>query len=328
MISAVIVNHKSFNFLEPLINSLKKESVEEIVLVENSLDKEEEKKVENLKGVEVYFLNENNGLGSALNFGAKKARGEFLLFCNPDLFFKDGSIEELKREIKNCQAVGPFFFWDEEEEICLPYPYFVSFCFEFFKIFFPKLILKFYLKYENKVWNSKKPLKLPLLSGSCFLIKKDIFEKVGGFDENYFLYFEENDFFKRFKEMGFKSSLVPSSKVIHFFNLKKSEIHNKYYEDSKKYYEKKYFPKSIVFILNLARKIKKRKEKKMEEIKKIENFPILLSPFSDFIPSVLIKNSMGWQELEEKLKKVSFNEGYIGFLKKNSVLKSFYFQVK
>lgn len=328
MISAVIVNHKSFKFLEPLINSLKKEGVEEIVLVDNSLDREEEKKLENLKGVEIFFLNENNGLGNALNFGAKKTKGKFLLFCNPDLFFKENSIEELKREIYNCQAVGPFLFWDEGEEFCLPYPHPINFSFEFFKIFFPKLILKFYLKYEIKIWNSKKALKLPLLSGSCFLIKKDIFEKVGGFDENYFLYFEENDFFKRFKEMGFKSSLVPSSKVMHFFNLKKSEKHNKYYEDSKKYYEKKYFPASISFILNLARKIKKIKEKKMEEIKKIDNFPILLSPFSDFIPSVLIKNSIGLQELEEKLKKVSFNEGYIGFLRKNSILKSFYFKVK
>lgn len=330
MISAVIVNHKSFNFLEPLINSLKKEGVEEIVLVDNSLDKEEEKKLENLKGIELYFLNENNGLGCALNFGAKKAKGEFLLFCNPDLIFKDGSIKELKREINNFQAVGPFLFWDEEEEFCLPYPHLVNFSFEFFKIFFPKLISKSYLKYENKIWNSKKPLKLSLLSGSCFLIKKDIFEKVRGFDENYFLYFEENDFFKRFKEMGFKSSLVPSSKVVHFFNLKKSEIHNKYYEDSKKYFEKKYFPAYIRLILNFSRKIIKRKEKKVEEIKHedIKSFAILLSPFSDFIPSVLIKNTMGWGELEEKLKKVSFNEGYIGFVRKNSVLKSFYFKVK
>lgn len=330
MISAVIVNHKSFKFLEPLINSLKKEGVEEIILVDNSLDKGEEKKLENLNGVEIYLLNENNGLGSALNFGAKKAKGEFLLFLNPDLVFKDGSIEELKREIRNCHAVGPFLFWDEDEKFCLPYPYFINFYFEFFKILFPKLILKYYLKYENKIWNSEKPLRLPLLSGSCFLIKREIFEKVGGFDEKYFLYFEENDFFRRFKKMGYNSSFVPSSKVIHFFNLNKSEVHSKYYEDSKKYYENKYFPAFTRFVLNFARKIMKRKVNKIEEInpKEIKNFPILLSPFSDFIPSVLIKNSMDWQKLEEKLEKISFKEGYIGFMRKNSVLKSFYFQVK
>lgn len=330
MISAVIVNHKSFKFLEPLINSLKKEGVEEIVLVDNSLDKEEEKRLENLKGVEIYILNENKGLGNALNLGAKKANGELLLFCNPDLIFKDRSIKELKKEIYNCHSVGPFLFWDEGEEFCLPYPYPINFSFEFFKMFFPKLILKFYLKYENKIWNSKKPLKLPLLSGSCFLIKKEIFEKVGGFDENYFLYFEENDFFKRFKKMGYSSFFVPSSKVVHFFNLKKSQVHNKYYEDSKKYFEKKYFSAYFRFILNISRKIIKRKEKKLEEIKEedIKNFTLLLSPFSDFIPSALIKNSTTFKELEEKLKKNSFEEGYIGLVNKNSVLKSFYFKVK
>ncbi len=329
MISAIIVNHKTFDFLKPLINSLKKEKVEEIIIVDNSLDLEEKKKLQSLDAL-LFFLNENKGFGSALNFGARKAKGELLLFCNPDLYFKENSIEELKKGIKICDAAGPKFFWDIEEEFCLPYPYPVSLFPEFQSIFSPHLFQKKYLSYQLKIWKNKERFKIPLLSGTSFLIKRDVFEKLNGFDENFFLYFEENDFFKRFEKMGFLANFIPSSKVVHFYNLNKSDLHNEYFEKSKKIYEEKHFNPFLKKFLNFSRKIKKKKEKKFEEIKdeKFENFPIILSPHPTFIPSVYLTNPKNWQDLKPKLQTLLFINGYLAFLKDNSIQKSFYFKIK
>jgi len=330
MISAVIVNHNSFNFLNPLINSLKKEGVEEIILVDNSLSLEERKKLENLKGVFLYFLQENKGLGNAFNFGAKVAKGEFLLFCNPDLLFKENSIIKLKEEIRNFDALGPSIFWDIKEEFFLPYPYPFNLFSEILRIFSPSLSTKNYLSYEFKIWYGEKIVNLPLLSGTCFLIKKSVFDELNGFDENFFLYFEENDFFLRFKKKGFKCGFLPSSKVIHFYKLSKEEKHKEFFENSKNLYKKKYFPKIFTSLLNFQEKSKKEKIQKIKELEKekIENLDLIISPYYNFIPSVFIKNSKNWDCLKEKLIKLSFEEGYIGILKNKKILKSYHFKVK
>lgn len=329
MISAVIVNHKTSIFLPALINSLKKEKVDEIIVVDNSQDNNEKKKIELLNGISSYFLNENKGLGQALNFGSRKAKGDLLLFCNPDILFKSSSIELLKKGIEKCDAAGPAIFWDKEEEFFLPYPFPENFYFELLKIFLPKMALKIYLKYEFKIWETKKMINLPLLSGSCFLIKKNAFEKVGGFDENFFLYFEENDFFKRLKKMGFKSNFIPSSKVIHFFNIKKIKNHVNFFEASKKLYEKKHFSFIQRMILNFLKNKIRLKEKKFEDLKeeKIIDLPLILSPFPSFIPAVYLKKQKNFNNLKEKLKKLNFNEGYIGIVMGKKIKKVFKFSV-
>lgn len=330
MISAVCVNHKNFEFLPLLIDSLKKEGVEEIIIVDNSLNLEEKKKLGGLEGISLFFLENNNGLGQALNFGAGKARGDYILFCNPDLLFKEGSLQNLKWEMENCEATGPVIFWDREEEILLPYPFPHNFFNQFLRISTPEFYKKRYLSYQFKIWEGKSPRQLPLLSGSCFLIRKSVFEKTGGFDESFFLYFEENDFFYRFKRMGFKAKFVPSSKIVHFYKINKGENHEILFEESRKKYERKHFSKFSLKILDFLKNKKGVEERKNEwkDGEKVENFKGLISPYPDFIPSAFIRNLKNWAYFEEKMKKISFPEGFLGILDGKKISKSFYFKVK
>jgi hypothetical protein len=53
------------------------------------------------------------------------------------------------------------------------------------------------------------------LSGACMLIRRDVFERVGPFDEDYFLYYEELDFSRRAHALGVRSWYVPASRVVH-----------------------------------------------------------------------------------------------------------------
>ncbi len=330
MISAIIVNYFNFKFLIPLIESLRKELVEEIIVVDNSCDECERKNLESLKGISVYFMEKNLGFGQGANYGFKKAKGDFILFCNPDLLFKEKSIFYLKEGIKDFDAVGPSFFWDEECKIILPYPYPYNFLYEIFSNFSEKKERKFYCSFELKIFRENKPLNLKILSGTCFLIRKEVFERCGGFDEEFFLYFEENDFFKRFLKEGFRAGFIPKSKVIHFFNFNKEEKHKIYFENSKKIFERKHYPLFLRYLLKLQRKFKRRGGKKVENvIEDLSNFKeILISPKENFVPSAYTKEIKDKDQLFEKLKEINFFDGYLGILGKNSVLKSFHFKVK
>ncbi len=330
MISAVIVNYFNFKFLNPLIESLKKEFVEEIIVVDNSCDETERKNLESLKGAKVYFMEKNLGFGKGANYGFQKAKGDYILFCNPDLLFKEGSIFYLKEGLKDFDAVGPSFFWDGDCKIILPYPYPYSFSYEIFSNFSEKKERNLYFSFELKIFRATKPINLKILSGTCFLIRKEAFKGCGGFDEEFFLYFEENDFFERFLKKGLRAGYIPKSKVIHFFNFNKEEIHKFYFENSKKIFERKHYPLLFRYLLKIIRKFKRRGGKNLEIIDQNLNYfkEILISPKENFVPSAYTKEIKDKGELFERLKEIKFFDGYLGILEKDSILKSFHFKVK
>lgn len=59
------------------------------------------------------------------------------------------------------------------------------------------------------------PHEIDWLSGASMLVRREVFEKTGAFDEGYFLYFEELDFCHRAHALGFRSFYVPASRVVH-----------------------------------------------------------------------------------------------------------------
>ena len=59
------------------------------------------------------------------------------------------------------------------------------------------------------------PHQIDWLSGACMLVRRDVFEKVGPFDEDYFLYFEELDFTRRADRLGITSWYVPQGRIVH-----------------------------------------------------------------------------------------------------------------
>ena len=69
-------------------------------------------------------------------------------------------------------------------------------------------------------WRTSPPIadaphEIDWLSGACTMVRREVFERVGPFDEGYFLYFEELDFSRRAHALGIRSWYVPSSRVVH-----------------------------------------------------------------------------------------------------------------
>ncbi len=207
----VLYNNKQKE-LEEFVNSLINSScpAEELIVVDNS-DKEPAE--EFFKGLNLplklkYIKTKNNiGFGSGVNKGAKHAKGEFILVVNPDTKLKSNTLELLAKVLHAYKDVGLV------EPMQIP--------FEHPKFYNPVTL--------EPVWSS----------GCCFLVRKEVFERLKGFDENIFLYAEDVDFSWRVKGEGFKLKYIPTAKIYHDFTSERSSLH-KYNPLSNLYLRLKY----------------------------------------------------------------------------------------
>lgn len=239
-ITVVIVAYKS----EQLIykNLINYPSDINIIIIENSMNikmkHEVETKYKNIKVI----LNQNNGFGHAANLGANLTNTKYIFFCSPDNFIEKNFLNELNNIKKELNDNFDMLILSNKDSSIL----------------------------ENK--------KIKNIEGiSCFIIKKKTFFDLSGFDENFFLYYEDTDFLKRFLKKKYIAYKVP---VYYFsyggsheekFNFPVEVNRNWHYMWSKFYYEKKhngyiysflktlpYFIRSIIKVLIHYRNYKKR----------------------------------------------------------------------
>jgi N-acetylglucosaminyl-diphospho-decaprenol L-rhamnosyltransferase len=163
-----------------------------------------------------FIFNENNvGFGKAVNQGIEKAAGDFIMLLNPDGTFIDNS---LKRAIEfmfaNSQTavIGPKIVEHSGE--------LQDSCREFMTlgILFKRMMKRFFTKnsggvLENKDYSLTQPVDW--VSGACMLVRKEAINKSGMLDERYFMYAEDMDWCRNFKNKGWQVWYLPSWIVEH-----------------------------------------------------------------------------------------------------------------
>lgn len=253
MVSIIIVNyHVKKDLFECLqsIYSFKQKSTFEIIVVDNDEEKALNKELKRRFPESIYIPNNNKGFGQGNNVGAKHAKGKYLFFLNPDTKFLNNTIDILVEYLKKNKDVGiaaPVLF----DKKGIPYslqgvkkltPLNTIFSHSFIKKMFPDN--KVAKSYHNENWDKKSIKEVDVVPGTAFVIRKEIFEKIGGFDEKFFLYFEEFDLCNRVKKLGWKMYMLPTAKVFHKWavSTKKSKKNiNKIFKQSRFYYFKKHF---------------------------------------------------------------------------------------
>ncbi|MGB9911135.1 MAG: glycosyltransferase family 2 protein [Microgenomates group bacterium] len=177
----------------------------EIIIVDNSIKKNKNfnLKFKNLK-IKTILNNKNVGFAKGVNIGIKEAlenNSEAILLLNQDtqpdkdfLFWLlnnhadiVGSIIKFRRGGKWVYDYGGKVDWKKGKASHIE---------------------------KSKILNLK--FEIDYVSGCCMLIHRPVFEKIGFFDERYFLYFEDVDFCLRAKKAGFKITVEPKSVVTHF----------------------------------------------------------------------------------------------------------------
>lgn len=164
---------------------------------------------------------ENIGYGAGNNLGVKHARGELLFFLSPDTEVIKGSIDILVDFIqKNLQTaiVAPLILKQDKtvykvqgSRELTPIRAIVGL--SFLNTLFPNNPIS--NAYFLADWDKKHIQEVDAVPGSSFLIKKHLFEQIGGFDEDFFMYFEEHDLGNRIKKLGYKLYIYPEAKVVH-----------------------------------------------------------------------------------------------------------------
>lgn len=192
----------------------------------------------------------NGGYGAGNNLGAANASGEYLFFLNPDTRINKKTIPHLVRFFKNNKQAGIVApnLVDPKENL---FPQLGSneldpvsgmIALSFVNTVFPENPIS--RNYWLADQDMGKDREVKVVPGSAFMIKKSIFNKIHGFDEKFFLFFEESDICKRVREMGYKVFFAANSEVVHIWKfdnreeplfLKKHFVHSRFYYFKKHY---------------------------------------------------------------------------------------------
>lgn len=226
-LSVIIVNYnchdKILGCLESLKNLRNKNSDYEVIVVDNhSTDKSPEMIKVNASWVKLIQNDSNLGFAKGNNKGLRLAQGKYILFLNPDTEIPQGAIETMLEFMENNPETGASTCRVELADQRLdpachrgfPTPW-ASFSY-FFKLerLFPKS--KTFGKYHMTWCQLDEPHEIDSPSGCFFLVRKSVLDKVGSFDEDYFLYGEDVDLAYRIKQAGFKILFYPKVKIIHY----------------------------------------------------------------------------------------------------------------
>ena len=218
-LSIVIVNYKSKEKLRACLKSIKEADLSniksEIIVIENkSGDKLEDLKTEILD-FDLVESSVNLGMGGGNNLGINIAQGEFVLILNPDTILKKDSIQVLWKYIKNnpdVYIVGPKLLNIDGtlQFSCahFPRPWTPIFRRTFLGLFFKKHLDWFLMKsFSHDIIK-----EVDWLMGSCLMIRRSGFE---GFDERFFMYFEDIDVCRRAWQVDKKVVYNPRAEIIH-----------------------------------------------------------------------------------------------------------------
>lgn len=176
----------------------------------------------NLPNLKIIANPSNLGFGKACNTGLKNANGDYYLLLNPDIELSQNSITnllEFAQEHANAGIWGGVTITEQGEadgknawrEASL----WGFFCWAIFLTrLFPKVKLFSPDDYNGITWEKVTPVDA--ITGCFFLIGADLWKKLDGFDERFFMYSEEIDLCRRARQIGFQPTITNQATIVHY----------------------------------------------------------------------------------------------------------------
>jgi N-acetylglucosaminyl-diphospho-decaprenol L-rhamnosyltransferase len=192
---------------------LEKKTFEIIVVDNNSSD-------DSIRNIKKEFLNksyitivenkENLGFGKGCNLGVKNSNGKYLLFLNSDTEVLDKGFLNMIQFLENNSQIailgGKLINLDGSLQLSVG---------KFYNLF-NLLIMLSGLERIGFLRSSPDEIKkVDWVSGACMMVKREIFEKLSGFDEKIFMYIEDMEICYRMKKLGYETFFFPDIKLKH-----------------------------------------------------------------------------------------------------------------
>jgi GT2 family glycosyltransferase len=291
-LSIIIVNYNVKEFLQNLIHSIEKASnniTKEIIVIDNaSNDGSVELIREKFPNIKLIANHTNLGFGKANNLGLKEAKGKYILLINPDTIVAEDTFEKMinffeeHKEVglAGCKILNPDGSLQLACRRSFPGPWT-----SFTKVTGLSTLLprsKWFARYNLTYLDENQNHEVDAISGSFMMMRKEVYEKVGGFDEQFFMYGEDLDLCYRIQKAGFKVFYVHNAKIIHYKgeSTKRSSLdETKVFYNAMHLFVKKHFSSSFLVEIILRTAIVVRSVFAFLGRKKIILFSFLL----DFI---------------------------------------------
>ncbi len=288
-LSVVILNYNVRYFLELCLKSVQEALISidaEIIVIDNNSSDDSCAMVERLfPNIKLIRNQENIGFSKANNQAVKEARGQFICILNPDTVVAEDTFTRLIEFAQSKQNIGAIgcklidgtgkYLPESKRNVPVV------------KVAAQKMLGNVTHYYANHV-DQESIGKVDILVGAFMFIKKEVYNEVGGFDEDYFMYGEDIDLSYKLIKAGYDNYYYGETAIIHYkgeSTLKNRSYAKRFYRAMQLFYNK-HFSKNIIFDasvwlgLQLAFLIRRTPK---NNIMKIERYILI----SDHIPSNL-----------------------------------------
>ena len=260
-LSVIILNYNVRYFLELCVLSVQKAiqnlDAEIIVIDNNSSDDSCTMMKQRFPNIKFIQNKENSGFPKGNNIGVAQAKGEYICILNPDTVVAEDTFEKILNSklathnsqlgIIGCKLIDGTGNFLPESKRGIPTPW-VAFTkiFGLYKLF-PKssLFNKYYAQhlYENQTG------KVDVLVGAFMVMKRELYNELGGFDENCFMYADDIDLSYRALQNGKSNYYFAETTVIHYKgeSTTRDQKYMKHFQEAMQFFYKKHFRKSILF---------------------------------------------------------------------------------
>lgn len=231
MISLLVVNYRSAALAAEAIRTARAATTEplQVVVVDNSCDVREADALSDL--ADTLLVSETNrGYAGAINAGRRACGGDAIVISNPDVVFAAGAIDHLREALRDAAVAGPALFWDDAHRWMLP-PGDLSTAPQKIdevlagrsRAWFEERDRRRFLQ-RVRFWSLRETTAVRMLSGAVMAVRASDFDRIGGFDERFPLYFEETDFLRRIAEARRRILYVPAARVRHLYNQSAAQV--------------------------------------------------------------------------------------------------------
>jgi N-acetylglucosaminyl-diphospho-decaprenol L-rhamnosyltransferase len=219
-VAAVVVNYNAGPHLVGCVRSLLSEGVADVVVADNASSDGSERVLAD-SGLPARFLptGRNRGYGGGANFGIAASDSELVLVCNSDLEVQPGAVAALVAALDaepDVAIVGPRIL-DPDGSL---YPSARSFPalgdalgHAFLGLVAPRN--RWSSRYKLLGWDHATRCDVDWVSGACFLARREVLDRLSGFDESYFMYSEDVDLCWRAWGAGWRVAYEPAAGVVH-----------------------------------------------------------------------------------------------------------------
>jgi GT2 family glycosyltransferase len=222
----IIVNFNSGDHLARCLDSIAEHAKRAGVLVIDNASSDASERPARDAGPVVKLLcnNTNVGFARAVNQGLARTSGDFVLLLNPDCQLRAGAVEALVAEMlqhPQCAVAGPLVL-DEDGSIqgsVRGDPTLLTGLFGrstlLTRMFPASRLARRNVRLDMASEADPTSTEVNWVSGACMLARREALEAIGGFDERYFLYWEDADACRRLRNCGYTIRCVPAACVVH-----------------------------------------------------------------------------------------------------------------